>query len=371
VSASSSSPSRARRTVRFCMVTGISGEDVPSISPLDDSITYESWTGKHKGKKLIRVQGERWRNEWVQPAEQSPRVRGDKLPPSVSFLVDNAGTRENRDTLADSGKWLWFRPGVIMELAHHRGGGIRWHSRDIGCVWCSPGKRVDFGVNALGLVVVFAKDIALLPDWQQRRWAGFNIGPEGGVGDELFALQAKGVPVNTQAPEPFMRRMIEELNQLSADRFGFSLFREHEHFETVLVRTHRFRSTDQAGFFALAKDVARLTADSIDGPSLQGIVSPPKGEKWGPLKALEKVLASKTGADEAHRVLGPLFGAYELRQGDAHMPSNELAESLKLVDVNSTAPFVLQGYELLDACVTALAEIAEIFKTFGAWSRSS
>ena len=131
----------------------------------------------------------------------------------------------------------------------------------------------------------------------------------------------------------------------------------------MLARTHRFRSTDQAGFFALSKDVARLTADSIDGAALQTIVGPPGGEKWGSLKSLEKVLASKTSSEEARRLLGPLVGTYDLRQGDAHLPSNELAEALKLVHVDATAPFVWQG--LLDACVTALFEILEVLKKFG------
>jgi hypothetical protein len=63
---------------------------------------------------------------------------------------------------------------------------------------------VHFGINSRGLVNVYAKDIALLPDWQQKIWAGYNIGPDGKVSEELLASQAEAQPADTQAPEVFL-----------------------------------------------------------------------------------------------------------------------------------------------------------------------
>ncbi len=312
----------------------------------------------------MRVQGELWRKEWVTPAAQSPRVLRDELPPSVFFLTDNTGTRESRETLTDSGKWLWFTPGVIMALAHRRGGGLAWYTRDTGGVWSSPGRGVTFGVNTLGLVVAYAKDVALVPDWVQRLWVGFNISPEGGVGEELFNAQAKGEPAETQAPEAVLPLVIESLNSITVEKLGIRLFREHEQFGTIMVRTHRFRAIDRAGFFSLAKDVARLTADSIDGSALQAIVSPPKSPQLRPLKSLEKLIALKVSAEDARRITGPLFGAYDLRLADAHLPASELADALNLVGVDQARPFVTQGYQLLSTCVSSLAEILSILQQF-------
>lgn len=167
-------------------------EDVPQIGPSDENIASQAWTVQRDGERVFRVQGDLWRDEWILPAEQSPRIRGDKLPPSVSFITDAAGTRVPPLELKDEGRWLWFRPEVMMALLQPRGASLKWYTRDTGGIKCGPGSYVHFGVNTLGFVNVYAKDIAYLPEWQQKVWAGFNISPEGGVSAELLAAQAEG-----------------------------------------------------------------------------------------------------------------------------------------------------------------------------------
>jgi len=71
-------------------------------------------------------------------------------------------------------------------------------------VGCSPDYTVHFGINSLGLLNVYAKDIGLLPEWQQRIWAGYNVGPDGKVSKELLASQIDAEPADTQAPEAFL-----------------------------------------------------------------------------------------------------------------------------------------------------------------------
>lgn len=100
-------------------------EDVPIFEfPTDDSVKSKSWTVEHKGQKLYQVHGELWRNEWIEPASSSPIVRGDKTPSTVSFIVDAEGKKEDATTLVKGSRWLWFRPQVMMSLAHRRGGTV-------------------------------------------------------------------------------------------------------------------------------------------------------------------------------------------------------------------------------------------------------
>ena len=332
--------------------------------PSNDNVGSKSWTVKREGRKLYRVAGEFWRNEWVDPGEHSTRVRDDELPINVFFITDASGTRESSETLKGAGSWLWFRSDVMMALAHRRGGALHWYTRDTGGVRCSPDYDVHFGVNKIGLVNVYAKDIALLPEWQQRLWAGFNVSPEGGVSEELLASQVRADPADTRAPEEFLPKAIELLNEIALEKFGFRLFRKHEQFATLVAQTHRFRSVDKTGFFSLAKDLARLTADSIDGSVLHKIVEPPKGEKWGSLKTLENVISRKTGPERAKLLLGPLVGIYELRHGDAHLPGSDWSEAFKLAGVDPDILFVSQGYQLLYGCVSSLYRIAEVLKEF-------
>jgi hypothetical protein len=341
--------------------------DVPYVFG-PDSIESRTWTVGHDGRKLFLVQGELWRNEWVEPASRSPRVRGDYIPAEVYFVLDAEGKRASEKGLISSGRWLWFRPAVMMELCQRRGGGLCWYTRDTGSIWCSPDDDVHFGVNKLGLVNVFAKDIARLPDWEQRIWAGHNIGPEGGVSEELQASQARAVPADTQAPEYLLSKGLLLLQQVSAEKLGFSLLREHENVPAILMRSHRFRAVDKDGLLALAKDLARLTADSIDAAAIQKLVSPPKGIKLGSLKSLEQLLATQVPFEQARALLAPLFGIYELRNADAHLSTSNLGSSLQLASIDENAPPVHQGLQLLASCVSSLYDIASIIRD---WRTSS
>lgn len=342
------------------------GEDVPVMGPPTKSGTSsKSWTSKQTGKKLQVVRGELWRQEWVEPAAVSPLVRRDEVDSTVHFIVDAEGRRESSRTLketgfSDSGRWLWFRPDVVNALADRRGGSLQWYTRDTGKVSCSPGYDVHFGVNALGLVTVYAEDVARLPEWQQRIWAGHNIGPEGKVSEELLASQVAAKPARTAAPEAYLSRALEALRVAASDNLGIQILRVHEEADDLLRRVHRFRAVDRRGLFALAKDVAKLTAELIDAKELQKIVQPPKDVKWGSLKSLEKVLATKVGEENAQHLVRPLFGVYELRLADAHLQSDEISNSLRLIEIDEAVPPIVQGWQLLSSVVSTLYRIAAV-----------
>jgi hypothetical protein len=336
-------------------------EDVPAFEfPTDGNIVSTTSERSFKGKKLFQIRSELWRDEFIDPGNNSPRVRGDKIPATVYFTTDEKGKKESQDTLIEGSRWLWFKPTVMMTLAHRRGGSLFWSTRDTGGVTCSPGYDVHFGINKLGLINVYAKDIGLLPEWQQRIWAGYNISPEGGVSEELLASQMRADPADTQAPEKFLPQAWASLNEIFIRKLGEPLFQHHEEHYQIMEHTHRFRSTDRAGLFALAKDLARLTADSIDVRVLHKIVTPPKNEKWGSLKSLEKVLATMIEPAAAHNVMTPFFGVYEMRQGDAHLPSSELLKTLNMLEIDRDTNPVFQGFQLLHRFVTCLYEIGGI-----------
>lgn len=338
-------------------------EDVPVFGlPTDDNVKSESRTIEDTGRKLYRVEGELWRTEWIEPASQSPIIRGDEIPPTIFFIIDAEGKMENRKMLVAGGRWLWFRPEVMPALVHRRGGSLRWYTRDTGSVGCSPDYTVHFGVNSLGLINVYAKDIALLPDWQQKIWSGYNVGPEGKVSEELLASQVNAEPATTQAPEGFLAKGMAQLVHLAKAKLGIDILKQHVEVPGLIVRAHRFRSTDKVGLFSLAKDLSRLTADRLDASAIQKLVIPPKSVKWGSLKSLENLLATQIDPQVARAILSPLVGIYELRHGDAHLPSSELDEAFSLVGLDKSAPYVTQGYQLLYACVSSLYSIVKVIE---------
>ena len=347
--------------------TGVDTEaDVPILGlPTDGEFESETWTKGYDGRKLYRVDGELWRNEWVEPAAKSAIVRGDRTTPTVFFIVDPEGNRESAETLVGGGRWLWFRPEVMSTLAHRRGGGMKWYTRDTGGVWCTPGDGVHFGVNPLGLVNVYAKDIALLPEWQQRIWCGYNVGPEGGVSEELMDSQVRAYPADTQAPEAFLEEGLTLLNQLAVQKLGFPLLKQHDQIPELILRSHRFRAVDKSGLLALAKDLARLTADSLDAAAMQKVIAPPKGEKWGSLKSLEKMLATKF-PDRARAALTRLVGIYDLRLSDAHLAGSTADNAFRLAGVDQSAPYVFQGYQVMRACVDCIFYVCHLLDQWDA-----
>jgi|SRR5579859_1207096 len=334
-------------------------DDVPRIG-ISDETEIASFTRRLSEKrKIYRVTGELWRAEWVEPGARSTRIRGDEPDSPISFVVDAAGTKQMAKTLIGSGGWLWFKPELVPALVDRRGGSLEWYTRETGSVKGSPDDRVHFGINSLGLVNAYAKDVAFLPEWLQRVWAGFNVSPEGKVSAELFSAQGQGVPARTRAPESFLPVGVVVLNDAFIKRFGGALFRPRGDPREEFKSCHRFKALSASGLYGLAKDLVRVVVERVDTAALHKIVAPPEKENWGPLKSLEKVLATVTGEKWAHAALGPLHGIYNLRLADAHVASKDLDDAYALARVDRALPFVMQGRDLLITCVTSLHTIAD------------
>ncbi len=336
------------------------GQDVPEVG-IEDEFETKSSTRQVRGTKLFRVWGELWKVEFIEPGLHSPRVRHDDVSSQVYFCVDGAGNRKSADELGRKGQWLWFRPDVINKALEFRGSLLTWYTGQTGGIDFGAGGNVPFGVNDLGLVNVYAKDIGNSHIWQQRIWVGFNVGPDGGVSRELLMAQAEGIPARTHAPEAFLKKSIEVLNQNSRARFGFEVIRPHAEHERLFRSIHRFRAIDEPGFYSLAKDIARITADSIDSHSLQKIASIQQGQNRGSLKCLESVLGTVIDSCDAARIMAPLFGAYDLRLADAHLPKSDIDDAFDRVNAGRTTPWIQQGARLLDAVVSSLTQVGSAF----------
>lgn len=345
---------------------GVESEDLPDISsdPTDENTVSEQWEKGFKGKKLHKVMGEFWGTEWLDPAKISKRVKNDKIPSSAYFSIDEKGAKVNGDELIDNGKWLWFKPDVVMALVHRRGGSLKWYTRNTGEISCLPHYGVHFGVNNLGLVNVFAHDIGSLPEWQQQIWSGYNISPDGGVSTELLASQVHAKPAKTQSPEEFLRLGIKAANHFSLENLGINLFNNHEALPDILEKIHRFRALDKASLLGLAKDLTRVTADSLNRLGIQSIAHPANSDNIGSLKSLEYLLATKVGEEKAKLIMKPLFKIYDLRLGDAHLPSESINEAFSALDIEEKQPFVLQGTQMIHKVVAGLYRIINVLKNW-------
>lgn len=336
--------------------------DVPLLGPETATNTAaRSWSLEARGERLWSIEGELWRNEWIEPAPLSARVRGDTIPSTCHFATDALGTRVAADALRDQdiGRWLWFKPDVVNAILALRGSSLGWYTRDTGQISALHGYGVHFGINSKDLLTAYAFDVARLPEWLRQLWVGFNVPLDGKVSEELLAAQVRADPAGTRAPEMFFVGSRRAVADAFHARWNAPLFSEHESTPKVLGSIHRFRAHDRESLLAIAKDLARVTADSINLESVRGVAPTKKDEKRGSLKSLEAALATVVPCDDARRLLGPLFGVYDLRVADAHIASADLTKPLALCGIDPSASWLRQAMQLLESTADALTGIAE------------
>lgn len=340
-------------------------EDVPELGPeTNENTDGESWSFARGEAVATRLMADYWRDEIFEPSNGSVRVRRDAVASNVTFVVDASGQRMSADELdnEDVGRWLWFKPEIIASLAQRRGAELNWYSRQTGGISTPSDPAVHFGINSSGLVTVYAYDVARLPEWERRLWGGYNIAPEGKVCAELLLSQVEVRPADTQAPEKWFPIVLEQVRDVWRQRFGTELFRKHDKFQEILSRCHRFRALDLDSLYALAKDVARVSADLIDEKAVLAASKSQPMEPVRSLKALQHVVSELYDPEIVHQIFGPLFATYDLRLQDAHLPKSEIANRFKLLEIDPAEPTIFGGENLLHHVVSSLDAIRIILQ---------
>ncbi len=325
-------------------------EDAPVMGrETNDNTASESASGHRNGYHGVRVEGEFWRDEWIEHQGKSTRVRGDKDQNLPHFIVGTDGSRKFSSELnnEDIGQWLWFRPFVINELLNHRGFTLHWYTAETGAIKSTSGYSTHFGINATELITVYAYDVAKLPAWEQFLWAAHNAAPEGKVSAELLASQVRAQPADTHSAEEKLFACMRILEADFRKAFDVPLF-SHEIDDTSLMQQiSRFSSKDQASLLRLAKELVRVFSDRLDLRSLRKLSNHPDKNTLGSNKLLQSILAEKVGDERAREVFGAIAGTYDMRLGDAHPTSSKIGEALQLAGIDTTASYMRQGEQLI------------------------
>lgn len=330
--------------------TDVDGEeDAPVMGPeTNDNTALENSRGHRSGYPGVRIEGEFWRDEWIEHQGKSTRVRGDEDQNLPHFIVDTDGARKFSAELnnEDIGRWLWFRPSVVNELLSHRGFFLEWYTAETGAIKSTSGYSTHFGINASELITVYAYDIAKLPAWEQFLWAASNVAPEGKVSAELLSSQVKAQPANTNAVEEMLFGCMRLLDADFRKTFGVPLFSHEIDDATSMQHVSRFSSKDQASLLRLAKELIRIFSDRLDVRSLRKLSNHPD-TNLGSNKLLQNILAQKVGEPRAREVFAAIAGAYDMRLGDAHPTGSKIGEALKLAGIDTDASYLRQGEQLI------------------------
>ncbi len=325
-------------------------EDAPVMGPeTNENTAYESSEGNKAGYDGVRVEGEFWRDEWIEHQGISKRIRGDADTNLPQFIVETDSTRMASAELKneDVGRWLWFRSSVVNELLGLRGFSLKWYTAETGAIQSTSVYSVHFGINSADLITVYAYDIARLPSWEQHIWAAHNVVPEGKVSSELLDSQVKAQPASTHAVEKLLFEAMDMLENGFKQEFNVSLFSHDIDRMESLKKISRFKSKDQASLLMLAKEIVRVFSDRLNVRELRTLSTHSDKDKLASNKLLQDVLSQKVGDDTARKVFGPIVGAYDMRVGDAHPTSSKIGEALELAGVNNENSFLRQGQQLI------------------------
>ena len=335
-------------------------EDAPVMGPeRNDNTQSEQRQGHRGGYEGMRIEGQFWRDEWIEPSGRSVRVRGDHDTSLPSFIVDTDGTRLPSAELDDEdiGRWLWFRPGVVNALLGRRGFSLEWYTAETGAIHSTSGYHAHFGLNSADLLTVYAYDVARLPAWEQHLWAAHNVAPEGKVSAELLASQVAVKPASTKAPEELLIVGMRMLERDFGRHFGVTLFLRDIDEGDVIQHVSRFASQDQPSLLRLAKELIRVFSDRLDTRELRKLATHEDKDKFGSNKLLQDVLTTRIGEEAARDIFRHIVGAYEMRLGDAHPTSSKIADALALAGIDPQGSPLRQGQQLIDNFARALWRI--------------
>lgn len=325
-------------------------EDSPEMgSETNDNTDYESSKGHHGGYDGVRVEGEFWRDEWIEHQGISKRVRRDIDPDLPQFIVETDGTHIPSAELnnEDIGRWLWFRSNIVNELLGLRGFSLEWYTAETGGIQSTSGHSIHFGINSSDLITVYAYDIARLPAWEQHIWVAQNVVPEGKVSSELLDSQVKVQPASTHAAEELLLKVMNMLEVGFREEYDVALFLHDINHSEAMKQISRFASKDQASLLRLAKELVRIFSDRLDVRELRKLSTHSKKKELGSNKLLQDILAQKVGVDKARKVFGPIIGAYDMRLGDAHPTSSKIGDALTLARIDDSQSFMRQGEQLI------------------------
>jgi hypothetical protein len=338
-------------------------DDAPVMGPeSNDNTDFEKSQGHRGGNEGVRVEGEFWREEWIQHQGKSVRVRGDAGQALPQFIVDTDGSRMPSADLdnEDIGRWLWFRSSVVSELLNHRGFSLKWYTADTGGIRSTSGCVTHFGVNSSDLITVYAYDVARLASWEQQIWAAHNVVPDGKVSNELLAAQVKAQPAATHAVEDLLFRSMRMLEAGFRRAYKVGLYTHEIDDAVVMQQVSRFASKDQASLLRLAKELVRIFSDRLDVRELRKLSTHAEKKKLGSNKLLQDVLAQKVGVDRARFVFGAIAGAYDMRVADAHPTSSDIEDAFRLVGIDASSSFLRQGEQLVSNFGRSVWEIGKL-----------
>lgn len=258
-------------------------------------------------------------------SDQTPRFvcdsDGNKVPLTASEPIGQYG-------------FLFFRPEVLDRFLRVEGYWVRFHMRTWGFA-AVPGSHsgIQLGINEIGLVSAFWKDLADLTIKEQSYWASFSCIPEGRVCHEMFeTIVQQNPPFSPSVPELFETAR-EKFSRSFEVKFKIAIFSEHSPNERELQRLSvgpLHQGFDEV--LDLSKLLYGWLIETMSLETLRKAIGKPVNKEFRQIRLLEELLVSlgKTPI-EARKLTAPLAALNELRVSAAHIGSSKLQPAFEIL----------------------------------------
>jgi hypothetical protein len=306
-------------------------EDIPEYDESKDTQVEQSEI-KYEGEGINHYLAEFRRIYILQNNGISIKIRRDKIKLNYKYYVDNTNKKVLSDKLITKIQFLWFKPDIIKILLQGKYCGLRWFTKDT-CQIGNIENNIWLGVNRLGLINVFAKDIIELPEYYQSKWFSYNCPPNGGVSQELLMSQIEASPANTKPSEYLLKISLQEINKAFLDIYLKPIFKETTETVDIDKQINRFQSVSQDDCFVLCKNINRYIIERFNSDVLTELSSDME-KRTGSLKRLEHLLSKKN--ERASKIISPLFIIYDMRIIDAHYTEVSAKDIFKRFDIEIT-----------------------------------
>jgi hypothetical protein len=226
---------------------------------------------------------------------------------------------------------------------------------------------LHFGINRLGLINVLGYKLAELPEWVQRIWATHNVGPDGGLSEELHMSQNLASPARTAAPESMLWHNLQLLQKRTEIAYGQPLLQHLPSGSEFFHQIHRFYCDSFEDVCELSKELHRIICEPINIGLLNAKIDPSNAVKANEQK-LRQIKRLALWLDtlklDGRKITQALAGVAALRQGDAHANSSEVRESLTLFGIpKSCTDYQQICCEIVGQVANCVATVSDAVKS--------
>lgn len=312
-----------------------------------------------------RVEGQLWKQHWVNPACCSSRIWGDEEE-SIEFIVASDGTRHTISSLDDDrygAIYLFFDAHIISRL-RERNISVEWISRDVLDVSFTGHSAVRCGLSKNGHVFAIAADIARLELWAQRIWERENINPEDRSeyqGHELFRNQMCNEFLSGEAPEVRLPLVLNKLNDVFKKRVGFDLWKKIDEYENPVCKSSRLISVDEHGLLTLAKYLQKSLCERIDSAVLKRYINNDATTKELPsIEVLEKAIEKIDPSLDASSLVKFMRDINNYRQIDSHyMSKKNVSKKLSRIQLPQNVSYFEKGAWLIEHAILGVETLTK------------